>query len=713
MSHARVKTPTVLQIESVECGAACLSIILSYYGRYETLETLRSACGVSRDGSKASNIMKAARNYGFTSRGSKKEPAELKEMKPPFIIFWEFNHFLVVEGFGKGKVFLNDPAVGPRVVTEQEFDQSFTGIVISVEKGEDFRPGGSKHSLRRSFTERLRGSYVGVAYAVLATLALVAPNFVAPVLSRVFVDSLLIEGMTAWATPLLLLMTACAISIAVLTHFQQNSLLRLETRLAIGGSSKFFWHMLRLPMEFFAQRSAGDIGHRIGLNDRLAALLGGELSTNLVNVLLVGVYAALMFQYDAVLTFIGIGMAALNIVALKLASRRRADLSQKMLQDESKLMGLATDGLRGIETLKASGAEADFFAQWAGFHAKVANAEQDLAATSQYVALVPPLLAALNFAAIICIGGLRVMDGFLTIGMLIAFQSLTNSFLSPVNRLVTLGGSLQEVQGNLNRIDDALRNPCATGLEFDIEPEEYRLQGNVEFRNVTFGYSRLDPPLIRDFNLTIPAGARVAIVGKSGSGKSTVAKLACGLYEPWSGTILFDGVERNAIPRATLSNSVALVDQEIMLFEGTVRDNIALWDETIDEATVVQAAHDAIIHEEIAARPNGYHYTIEEGGWNFSGGQRQRLEIARALAADPRVLVLDEATSALDARTEVLLEDNLRRRGCTCIIVAHRLSTIRDCDLIVVLERGRVVEQGAHAELLRAGGTYAKLIESQ
>jgi NHLM bacteriocin system ABC transporter peptidase/ATP-binding protein len=712
MSYKRVKTPTVLQIESVECGAACLSIVLSYFGRHESLETLRTACGVSRDGSKATNILKAARSFGLNCRGYKKEPADLKEMRPPFIVFWEFNHFVVLEGFSKGKVYLNDPATGPRVVTEQEFDQSFTGIALAFEESNAFRRGG-RESLWRSLGPRLRNSYTGIVYAAVATLALAAPTFIVPVLSRVFIDSYLVEGMTRWAQPLLVMMSICAIVIAALTYLQQNALLRLETRMAIAGASKFFWHTLRLPIEFFAQRSAGEIAYRVGINDRVAALLGAELSTNVVNLLLVGVYAGLMLQYDKLLTAIGVGIAALNVLALKLASRRRTIVSRRILQDRSKLLGVTVDALRGMETLKASGAESDFFVQWAGYHAKVASAEQELGATGQYLNAVSPLLASLNFAAIICIGGVRVMDGLLTIGLLIAFQSLMTSFLAPVSRLVALGGSLQEVRGHFTMIDDAMRNPCASGLASEEETDTggaVRLQGDVEFRNVSFGYSRLEPPLIQDFSLKLPASSRVALVGGSGSGKSTIAKLATGLYEPWDGAILFDGIPRNQISRRVLTNSVAFVDQEILLFEGSVRDNIALWDDTMEEATIVQAAHDSVIHDEIASRPNSYLYRVEEGGWNFSGGQRQRLELARALAASPRVLVLDEATSALDTRTEALVEDNLRRRGCTCLIVAHRLSTIRHCDLIVVLEHGRVVEQGTHAELLRAGGAYARLI---
>jgi ABC-type bacteriocin/lantibiotic exporter with double-glycine peptidase domain len=467
-------------------------------------------------------------------------------------------------------------------------------------------------------------------------------------------------------------------------------------------------------MEFFAQRSAGEVAFRVGVNDRLAALLGAELSTNLVNLLLAGAYAGLMLQYDRLLTVIGVSIAALNFLMLKLASRLRATASQKMLQDRGKLQGVTVEVLRGMETVKASGDESGSFAVWAGYYAKVVSGEQRLGATNQWLNAVSPLLDSLNFAAIVCIGGVRVMDGLLTIGLLISFQALVASFLAPVSRLVALSGSLTEAKGHMTLIDDTMRIPCATGMAGEEGQDAGfatpRLQGDVEFKNVTFGYSRLEPPLIQDFSLKLPAGSRVALVGASGSGKSTVAKLLTGLYEPWDGTILFDGIARQAVPRHVLTNSVALVDQEILLFEGAIRDNIALWDDTMEESTIVQAARDAAIHDEIISRPNSYLDRVEEGGWNFSGGQRQRLELARALAARPRVLVLDEATSALDTRTESLVEDNLRRRGCTCLIVAHRLSTIRHCDLIVVLDGGHIVEQGTHAELSSGGGAYAKLI---
>ena len=715
--HKRVRVPTVLQMEAVECGAAATAMILAHFGRVVPLEEMRVACGVSRDGSKASNMVKCARALGLDARGYKKEPAGLRALKPPMILHWNFNHFVVLEGFGKKWAYLNDPATGPRRVTHDELDQAFTGVVLTYAPTEQFVRGGALPSLVGSLRRRFTGTRAALAYVILAGLALVVPGLVAPAFQRVFVDDVIVKGLHGWVGLLLVAMAVTAVVRAALTWLQQAHLLRLETRLSLGGSGRFFWHVLRLPIGFFTQRFAGEIGSRVAINDRVAQLLSGDLATTVLSLVVIAFYAVVMVQYDAVLAGVGVGVTLLNMAALKYVARVRTDLSQRLQQDRGKLMGVAMGGLQTIETLKATGSESDFFARWSGQQAKVVNAQQQLALYTHLLSAVPPFLTAVNTALVLGIGGARVMDGELSMGMLIAFQALLLAFVTPVNRLVDLGSTLQEVRGDMNRLDDVLQARPDPALEGDgwagADEEPRKLTGRLELRNVSFGYSPLDPPLIDDFSLTLEPGQRKALVGGSGSGKSTVARLVCGLYEPWKGEVLFDGVARARVPRGTLTGSFAFVDQDIFLFEGTVKDNLALWDPTVRESDLVGAARDAAIHDDITTRPGGYGARVEEGGRNFSGGQRQRLEIARALVGNPSLLVLDEATSALDPTTEKEIDDGLRRRGCACLLVAHRLSTIRDCDEILVLDRGKVVQRGTHEELYAVPGPYRDLIESE
>ncbi|MFC5469188.1 NHLP family bacteriocin export ABC transporter peptidase/permease/ATPase subunit [Cohnella suwonensis] len=719
----RVKTPTVLQMEEVECGAAALAIVLAYYGRHVSLERLRVDCGVSRDGSNALNIVKAARNYKLTSKAFRKEPADLHEMTGPMIIHWQFNHFVVLEGFGKGKAYINDPSAGPRTVLAEEFDASFTGVVLTFEPSEQFVRQKENGGAFRSLRKRLSGTGDSIAYVVLAGLMLVVPGLVIPTFSRMFIDDVLLAGLTNWMMPLLIGMGLTALLRGLLTFLRQHYLIRLETSMAMNMSGHFFWHVLRLPLTFFQQRHAGEIVSRITINSRLAQLLGGELAVAALDLLMIVFYFILLVQYSWLLTLLGVGIALANFGYLRIVSRVQTDRNQRLMLDDGKMDGVSMSGLGMIETLKASGAESDFFNRWSGWQSKLMNTQQKLGETGQYLTTVPSFLSAINSMVILIVGGLFVMNGTFTIGMLVAFQSLMASFLDPIGRMIRLGTAWQEVSGSLNRLDDVYRYPLAPaatqshdelaeGLEGQLQPAAQisKLQGAVKLEGVTFGYNPLEPPLISDFHLTLKPGEHVALVGGTGSGKSTIAKLITGLYEPQAGEIRFDGKLRGEIPRILLAGSLASVDQEIRLFQGTIRDNITLWDDTVPETDIVRACRDTQIHEEIASRPGAYTHLVAEGGTNFSGGQRQRLEIARALCGNPSILILDEATSALDPLTEQAVIDCLKRRGCTCITVAHRLSTIRDADEIIVLSQGKVVERGNHDRLIRMGGMYASLI---
>jgi ATP-binding cassette subfamily C protein len=732
-------------MEAVECGAAALGKVLGYHGKTVPLAELRQVCGVSRDGVTAASLLKAARSYGMEARGFKKSLERVLELGPPFIVFWHFNHFLVVEGRDARWIYLNDPATGPRRVTAAEFDEGYTGIALTFAPGPEFQKGGRRPNMARSLWQRLHRSWGILLLALIAGLFLVLPALVLPALSRIFVDSVLLEGRFEWLPYLLTGLLLTAMVQGWLTALQLRYLRSLQIKLAVGMTSRFVWHVLRLPVGFYAQRFAGEIASRIRLNDEVATVLSGRLISTLISLALVLFYALAMAQYDVLLTAIAVGFAAINVATLQWIARERVNANLRLSQETGKAAGVAIAGLQTMETLKASGLESDFFARWAGYYAKSINAQQDLGLTNQILGVLPGLLSALANLALLVVGGWRVINGDLTIGMLVAFQLLMVSFQRPVNNLVRFASTLQTLQGNLTRLDDVLGNSVDQQLlesgeiqnsKFKISPPEtlreqnsitpsssppqsppsphpHRLTGSITLHNLAFGYHPLEPPLIEGLSLSIQPGQRVALVGGSGSGKSTVAKVIAGLYEPRSGKICFDDVCRSQIPRAVLTNSIAVVEQDILMFEGTIRDNLTLWDTTIPEVELRRAAQDAAIEDAILALPYGFSASLLEGAANLSGGQRQRLEIARALVGNPSILILDEATSALDTETEQIIDQNLRRRGCTCVIVAHRLSTIRDCDEILVFDQGKVVQRGTHEALWEAGGLYRKLIQSE
>ncbi|MER7956009.1 NHLP family bacteriocin export ABC transporter peptidase/permease/ATPase subunit [Streptomyces sp. NPDC096030] len=711
-----VRTPTVLQMEAVECGAAALAMVLGHYGRHVALEELRIACGVSRDGSRASNLLKAARGYGLQAKGMQMDLAALADVAAPAVLFWEFNHYVVYDGmgrrFGRRGVYINDPGKGRRFVPMDEFDTSFTGIVLTFEPGPGFRRGGRKPGVMGALPARLRGTSGTMAAAVISSLLLVVVGAWVPALSRTYIDMFLIGNQTSLLSVLFAAMATALVLTATLTALQQANLLRGRIIASTLGSARFLRHLLRLPLTFYAQRNPADLVQRLQSNDAVAETLARDLAAAGVDAVVVLLYAVLLWTYDPQLTVVGVLIALLNVLAMRIVIRLRATDTQKLRAESARLTNTSYSGLQLIETMKATGGENGFFRRWAGQHATTLDVQQRLGVPSAWLAVVAPTLAALNSALILMIGGLRAVEGHLSVGLLVAFQALVTSFTAPITRLNGVAGRIQDFAADVARLKDVENFPVDPVYTRREPPARTRrLTGHVELDAVTFGYSPLDPPLLKDFSLTVGPGQQVALVGGSGSGKSTVSRLISGLYTPWEGAIRIDGMRLEDIPRGALAASVSFVDQEVFLFEGTVRDNIALWDPSVPDEAVVAALRDAAVYDVVARRPGGIHSRVEQDGRNFSGGQRQRLEIARALVRRPTVMVLDEVTSALDAATEQIIIDNLRRRGCACVVIAHRLSTVRDSDEIVVLDRGTVVERGRHTHLVAAAGAYADLVK--
>jgi NHLM bacteriocin system ABC transporter peptidase/ATP-binding protein len=719
LDHIGVKkTKTTLQMEALECGAAALSMILKYYGRFVPLEQLRIDCGVSRDGTKANNMLKAARKYGLEARGIKVELGGLKKASYPAVIFWNFNHFVVLEGFKHGKAYINDPASGRRYVDFDEFDDSFTGIVLLFKPGEEFSKGGSKPAIWPKIKRRLEGRISTLTFMIVIAFIMFILGFLYPSFSRFFIDEILVSGSMKQLKPLLAIMAASLVINGALTWVQQTCLLRFQERISLKSSSEFVQHLFKLPVQFFIQRMPGELCNRIESNSTIANVICEHLISVVINGITGIFFGILLFVYDVPLSIMSVFLVSVMAFVFLISSAKIKSKSFKIEMESGKLSGTTISGIEMIESLKASGSENDFFQQWAGQQAKVVLESQNLAIVNLGNSVTPSVISSVLNILVLTIGAFRVMDGYMTIGMLIAYQSLLSSFMGPVSTFISLGKTLMEIDADMQRVDDVMDYPAPPVFKpsVQVEDDNYlpyeRLQGSISMRHVVFGYSRLGAPLLDDFNLELTPGKRIALVGGSGSGKSTIGKLLSCLYSQWEGEILFDGKPVSEIDRKVFSASVSVVDQSISIFDGTIKDNITMWNPTIPIEHYVQAAKDACIHDTIISRHEGYYAKLIEGGKNFSGGQRQRLEIARALATNPRILIMDEATSALDAVTEANVDRNLRRRGCTSIIIAHRLSTIRDCDEIIVLDTGKVVQRGTHEELINQDGLYKELIKT-
>ncbi len=710
------RVPVVLQLEALECGAASLAMVMAYYNKWIPLEQVRVDCGVSRDGSNAKNILIAARSYGMTAKGYRYEPDALKKNgKFPCIIHWNFNHFVVLDGFKKNKAVLNDPARGVIEVSMEEFDKAFTGVCIMLEPGEGFVPDGKKKSMKGFIQKQLKRTGTAMAFTVLVSLITALMGVINPVFSRVFIDRLITGKNPAWITPFFVFLSTFALIQIVLSGLQAIYSLKIQGKLAIKANAQYMWHVLRMPVEFFTQRMAGDIVARKNTNASIAATLINTLAPTVFNMIMMVIYLVVILRYSIVLTLIGIGGMLINIIVNQYISDKRINISRVQMRDAAKLSATTVAGIEMIETIKASGAENGFFEKWSGYQASVNTQNVKAMKLNQYYGLIPQIMSSLVNMMILALGLYMIIQGQFTVGTFFAFQAMLASFMAPVMELASARITIREMRTNMERIEDVMEYP--TDVEYrENSKEEIRydkLTGKVELKNVTFGYSRLAPPLIENFSVVLEAGQKVAFVGDSGCGKSTLAKLISGLYQPWSGEILFDGKPISEIDRNIFTGSLAVVDQDITLFEDTIANNIKMWDSSIEDYEMIIASRDASLHEDIMQRDGGYRYKLMEGGRDFSGGQRQRMEIARVLAQDPTIMIMDEATSALDAKTEYEVVKAIKDRGITCIVIAHRLSTIRDCDEIIVMEHGKIVEHGNHEELIARHGKYEELITSE
>ena len=716
VSHGTARVPVILQMEALECGAASLAMIMAYYDKWIPLEQVRYDCGVSRDGSNARNIMLTGRNYGMEVKGFRCEPDVLKTQGTfPCIIHWNFNHFVVLDGFKGNYALLNDPARGRVKVTMEEFDNSFTGVCLMFAPGENFVPGGKRKSVLSFVRKRLKGTRAAIIFTVLMTFIAYAFGLIDPGVKRFFMDRLLTGENRELLMPFLTIVAGLGILQIIVAWIQGIYNLKLNGKMAAVGNATYMWKVLKLPIVFFSQRMSGDIQGRQGSNAGIAETLVNTLAPLALSVVMMVFNLVIMVRYSLLLTLVGVLSLMMNLAVTMIIANKRMEIMRLTLRDGGKLMATTVAGINQIETLKASGAENGFFQKWSGYQASV-NAQQiRVNKMEQYLGSIPNLVSTLADSAIIVLGVWLAMQGNFTLGMITAFQLYLSNFMSPAEELIAAGSSIQEMRAEMERIEDVMDYP--DDVRFAPEPENSeeayaKLKGHVELKNVTFGYSRLSPPLIEDFSMELKPGGSVALVGMSGSGKSTLSKLISGLYAPWSGEILFDGRPLNTIPQSVFTGSVAVVDQDIVLFEDTIANNIRMWDQSIKDFEVILAARDAQLHDDIMERDGGYNAVLSENGRDLSGGQRQRMEIARVLAQDPSIIIMDEATSALDAKTEYDLVRAVRERGITSIVIAHRLSTIRDCDEIIVLDHGKVVERGTHEELYKEGGYYTEMISN-
>ncbi len=713
VSQRRKRTPTVYQMEVNECGAASLSMIMQYYGKYVPLEELRVETGVSRNGCNAKNIYLAAERYGMEVKASRRDLNRmLEKSEVPCMLHWNFSHFVVYEGKQFGKYHLNDPQRGRRALDYEEMEEGYSETVLEFKPTERFKKSHSKRTLFRYAVRRLAGQRRTLLALLMIGIATIVPGVLTPVFSQVFLDDILVGGSRAWMKWLLLFMILTTLYDAYFTYLHAKVTLLLRSKMALLSTDKMIAHMLRLPMVFFEQRFAGDLVQRVTNNISVCEFLSTSLVSLAISLLTSIVYLVIMICYSPALSLLGVAFSAISVLIAVAVSTKIRNMAIKFGMDTGKLVGALYNGLTSSASLKAVGAENEFAGRVLGYYAEVNANDQLMGRMQSMMNVVPQTIRSFNNVVLLIIGAIYVVKGDLTPGMMMSFAGFLGSFSGPFESIVRFVRGMQQVKNDMARVEDIMNyaEEDAYASEKTEEMSGKKLRGEVEMKAISFAYGKMDKAFIRNFNLHVQPGNTVAIVGGSGCGKSTVSKMASGLYTPWTGEILMDGVSVDRIPADVLSSSVSVVTQAISLFDGSVYDNITTWNSAISQEEVVQAAKDAQIHEDIILKPGGYDYILRENGSNISGGQRQRIEIAKALATNPTILIMDEATSALDAVTEKLILDNIKRRRCTCLIVAHRLSTIRDCDEIIVMQHGRIAERGTHQELIEKRGLYEKLV---
>ncbi len=699
-------------MEATECGAASLGMILGAYGRFVPLDELRIQSGVSRDGATALNVKNAALSYGMEVKTKKREPEQLKSATFPLIVHWNFYHYLVVEGWYPGGWYLNDPAMGSRKCSDEEFDRSFTGVCLEVVPGPSFEPGGKRPGVVKRLART--GGKIGpalIAAAIIGLLTLI-PTTLIPQMMTLYGNQLNgLAGLGAVAVMIGLLVALIANT--TLQALQGILGIRLATKITLRLSATVVRRLLQLPASFHSQRGASATAQRALLIDMLGTSVSGLITTVGAALLTSITATVILLIIDPLSGVIAVVLAVTMSVVVRRSLNRSRDEAAKVLIDTVEVGAVMSSTLSQIESIKASGAEDGQIARGIAAQGRLLEAEQAIGVRLLGMGLYPLVLIGLGNLLITGAAMWQIIDGQLSPGSLLAILALTGLITGPAAGIVAALGQAQFLRPTLDQIDDVMEADLE--VETSEDPDAVApstLTGELEAVDLTFGYSRLAPPVITEVSLHLRPGQRVALVGPSGCGKSTLSKLVTGQYRPWAGELLIDGLPRRRHAPEVLTDGIALVDQDAMIFSGSIRDNVTLWDPSVPDSEVLRALEDAQLADDVARRPGGLEAVLLEGGSDLSGGQRQRLEIARALARQPRLLVLDEATSALDPATEALIDKAIRRRGIACLVIAHRLSTIRDSDEIIVLNRGTVVERGTHQHLMTLDGAYCRLVDS-